>query len=572
MNTNHRVNEDNSMKKTKRISFVGRVLNNERGQILPMVALGMVGLIAMGGLTMDVGRAYVVRSQAQSSTNAAALAAVGPIYSSDPGAASTLANQYAALNPIPGVSQVNGYPKTTTLCVNMMMVGTTCAKNNNIPNAVQVVERVTVPTYFMKILGVSTLTVSATATASPGNPNPWNLAFIVDTTPSMNSNDNNCGGITALKCALNGAQSLLGAANPCKGVPTCNNTTANFHVALFSFPNISTTDAPDDYNCGGTPAYQPYSLPVIGLSGYTPITYTFSNQTTRHHGSPTTTTNAVQLTYQSTYGATDADANGFFTNYYDSSAPGNLSSTSSIVKAIGHGTTNPCLVPPSSQNAGPSGGVTYFAGALYAAQAALIAERDLMATQHVTTQDGIIIISDGQANLDVNGFPAGWASQNGYKLPTTVSSNGLLTLTGTGAYPDSRDACQQAMLAANYATTNGTTVFSIAYGSELAGCLYGNNGNLGGVDSADVIPNNLTVPLNISVSSLSQVVPCLTMENMASAIGDFYSDYNQQLSSGSSQIDPNCIDASHNVSTLAGIFQAITSSLTSARLIPNNAI
>jgi hypothetical protein len=55
------------------------------------------------------------------------------------------------------------------------------------------------------------------------------------------------------------------------------------------------------------------------------------------------------------------------------------------------------------------------------------------------------------------------------------------------------------------------------------------------------------------------------MENIASSLNNFYSDYNQS-GSGST-----CQDASHTVSSLQAIFQAIASTFTTPRLLPNNA-
>jgi hypothetical protein len=55
------------------------------------------------------------------------------------------------------------------------------------------------------------------------------------------------------------------------------------------------------------------------------------------------------------------------------------------------------------------------------------------------------------------------------------------------------------------------------------------------------------------------------MENIASSLGNFYSDYNQS-GSGST-----CQDASHTVTSLSDIFLSIASSFTQPRLIPNDA-
>jgi len=58
-------------------SLVRKALRDQSGQTLPFIALAMTSLLGVGGLVVDVGHAYVVRSQLQNSANAAALAAAG---------------------------------------------------------------------------------------------------------------------------------------------------------------------------------------------------------------------------------------------------------------------------------------------------------------------------------------------------------------------------------------------------------------------------------------------------------------------------------------------------------------
>ena len=57
--------------KTTKMSFVRRALNDQRGQVLPFVALATVGMLGMGGMAIDVGRAYVAHAQLQNYANAA---------------------------------------------------------------------------------------------------------------------------------------------------------------------------------------------------------------------------------------------------------------------------------------------------------------------------------------------------------------------------------------------------------------------------------------------------------------------------------------------------------------------
>ncbi len=56
------------------------------------------------------------------------------------------------------------------------------------------------------------------------------------------------------------------------------------------------------------------------------------------------------------------------------------------------------------------------------------------------------------------------------------------------------------------------------------------------------------------------------MENIASSLNNFYSDYNQS-GSGST-----CQDSSHTVTSLTDIFLAIVSHFQQPRLIPNSAV
>ena len=55
-------------------SFLRRALDDERGQVLPMMAVLMVGLLGMGAVVIDVGDVYYSYNKLVISTNAAALA------------------------------------------------------------------------------------------------------------------------------------------------------------------------------------------------------------------------------------------------------------------------------------------------------------------------------------------------------------------------------------------------------------------------------------------------------------------------------------------------------------------
>ncbi len=562
-------------------SFLKRALNDQRGQILPLVMLGVVGFLGMAGLTIDVGRAYVVRRQLQSVASAAALAASGSVYNADStNNATTVANQYAASSGDLNANSSMGTVTTTvtTKCLNMLMAGTTCAKSGNIANAVQVTEKANVPTIFMQMFGVKTLTVGATATASmQGTAQLWNVAIILDATGSMGSVDKYCSqsGSTAEQCAMTGIQTMLRGINPCAGgAASCSaaSANANFRVSLFAFPNVPTATVANDYNCGGAPVAEVYTLPVIpssgSTSGYTPFTYTSTTTNWRGQQTKTTTTYTYQITPPK---VGNADANGFLSDYY---ANGTLNSKSILVKAVGDGSTNGCMTPPSTSGWPDGSYETYFAGAIYAAQAALQAEQSYTTGLGINAKNAIIFISDGQANMTYDGFPqatstAGTAGSGGYSVTSagnTTYSTKAANLTGVagtwGTYPDSNADCQQAIMAAQYVQKAGTRFYAVAYGSESGGCVT----DVGTVGTAKLV---LTGALNVPITSASQVVPCKVMENMASPGADaaspwyFYTD-------GSSTAN-GCKDTSHTSSDLNSIFGAITATFTNPRLLPNNA-
>jgi hypothetical protein len=547
MSINHRNFEAIPMNKTK-MSFVRRALSDQRGQVLPWVALATVGMLGMGGMSIDVGRAYVAHAQLQNYANAAVLAAAGLVYNtSSTNNATTEATLYSASAGDKNVNQNLGTVTTTvsTVCLNILEpAGSTCGSSGQ-PNAVKVTQSATVNTYFMKIFKVPQLNVAAAATASmQGQSQPWNVAIVIDASGSMSTTDTNCGSVTEFQCAMNGVKAMLGSTNPCKsGATSCTNAAANFHVALFSFPEVSTATVTNENACSSysTPAFLIYALPPTNLTSYTPIKYTLNSDTTK----------SFTGTYEVTLGASDADANGFVSNYYDPTQTASLNASSSIVKAI-----TKCMKPVSAAGSGTgglngasNGGITYYASILYAAQAALKAEKTL----NTGTNNALIFLSDGQANV-VAATADLPTSSTFTAVPTTA---GLNTLTGTGYYPDTKDECQQAIIAAQAAAAAGTNVYSVAYGSEQTGC-YSGSGN------TDTTLLSFSRPLN-QTFTISQLTPCITMENIASSEGNFYSDYNQS-GSGST-----CQDSSHTVTSLADIFLSIASSFTQPRLIPNNA-
>ena len=504
----------------------------------------ILSILGMGGLVMDVGRAYIIRAQLQNSANASALAAAGQVFNASSTAnATNVGTQYSASS---GDNNANSTPVTvvttvTPICLNILMPsGETCSSNSpEIPNAVRVTQTATVKTYFMPILfGPSTLSVSTSATASmQGSPLPSNIAIVMDATASMSDAPNAtvCPGYsTNFACALGAVRAFLSGINPCAGVSgTCDASNAKARVSLFSFPNVSTANVSDDYNCGGSPTKERYTLPAKNISSYSDLTY----------GSTTSTYEDVS----------------YSADWYSAKATGNLNTNSNLVKAL-----NGCM-----QN--PGGERTYYAGVIYAAQASLLAEQNSISGMQ--TQNAIIMLSDGQANAPSSSFPGSGSSASpsgaGYSVVTNSTGNTSTNLAGGtwGTYPDFNDQCQQAIQAAQDAQAAGTIVEAVAFGSEANGCAVPGGG---AVVTDTTLWGSATSGNN--ALSLATLTPCITMRNIASPpiilgaseISFFYAD---QTSAAN-----GCTDNAHtNLTTLTDILQAIANSFTTPRLLPNNA-
>jgi len=504
-------------------SFFRRTYQDQRGQMIPIVAFFMITFLGMAGLVTDVGHAYFTYRLLLNSTNAAALAGAQGLpfnttttnqalinakaYSSQSGSN----NAYANLN-------ITGAYYTLGCVSSSIGAGIPCVATgvgSGTANAIQVTQTASVNTIFMRLFGFSSIPLSATGTAMMRGSAaaPYNVAIIVDTTDSMTSNkDTNCNNVSRLQCALNGVQTFLQDLSPCAAVgcggslKSQNYPNSLDRVALFSFPNFTTTTADSQYDCGSSsPTPEVYTFPAVGASSMSTMPYTTGS------GRSATT---VQMTYQDTYGI--GDTNGFVSDYRTSDSSTSLSTNSDIVLAAGG--KSGCTGMD-----GPSGEGTYYAGVIYAAQAALTAE----AAANPGSQNVMILVSDGEATSTSTQMATGTQSTT---VATASPSNKYM-------YPSYNNECEQAVLAAQYATSQGTIVYSVAYGSQSTGC---------------------------TTDSGSYASPCYTMSQIASSAATFYSDDNE---SGTTS---NC-PAGKSVSSLNTIFNQIAGNLTVARLIPNSA-
>ena len=526
---------------------------DDRGQALPLVAVAMTMLLGMTAFAIDAGHARYTYRELQATTDSAALAAARAIPTATsstqivgPGAAQ---NTYASVNAngvaaeyssvtggLNARAALPGASVTSTLkCLNTIKAeGIPCI--GNVPyNAVQVVQTSVIKTFFAGVLGHPTLTLTATATAATrgGSPRPSNVAVIIDTTLSMLQVDTNCtvSGVaqTQMQCAMNGFQVLLQSLKPCgANQTTCDNaqgvnTNPFDQVALFTFPDLDQSTVSVDTGCtSAVPSYDTWDPPINAYIVMPPNSAFSGIATADVYQLPSpgaSSYNPSGPTYQVT---------SFLSDYRTSNSATTLNTNSLLVKAAGGKSGCNSMMPSNFD--GIYG--TYYAGVIYAAQAALVHQQSL----NPASENVLILLSDGDSTAGSQGAEGttnfGPDNGNYVVFPSPVS--------GSGAYPSYYGQCSQAILAAQAATAAGTLVYTVGYGSEPQGCYS-----------------------DVNHGSYPNISPCDTMYDMASAPQMFYSDW-QQSGSGST-----CY-SSQPVTALKDIFAAIAADLTEARLIPNN--
>ncbi|MGA7525401.1 MAG: pilus assembly protein TadG-related protein [Acidobacteriaceae bacterium] len=550
----------------KNVSCLKRILGEESGQVLPWVVVVMVVVLGMAAIVVDLGRAMVIQRQLQASADAAALAAAETL----PNATySTVGQSFSGgtgdKNVDTGGLSV-GTPTITPLCLATVTAwGIPCTSTS--PNAISVTETVTMPTLFAGLLGKPSIPLSATSTASKGSrPLPYNIAVIVDSTLSMTAVDNNCGGATQMACALNGVQQMLQNLN-----------TKYDNVALFTFPNVATGSsagvvASGSYGCTTTMPSKNGSITYEHDSsfGYYSMLYAISRSNTSYqtpwsgvawalpYSFPPIPTSTSGYTVASGTLAPTYEVVPFANDYNTTSGTTtSLNASSNLVKAVG-GESGCGGILPSNYD-GNYG--TYYAGALYAAQAALLAEQ----AANPGTKNVMVILGDGNSdgpNDSSSPFSSSPSipssateAETTYKTTSALTTtaftmpSGYKVATSNGSYPSWEGECGQAVTAAQYASTypsststNGTLVYTIAYGALASG--------------------------GCTSDSNPHMTPCQALQNMAtvSSTGQyFYSDWTATGGDSGCQAS----DSNSGITAINSIYKAIAEDLSGARLIPN---
>ena len=434
------------------ISFVARSIRSlwrdRQGSTAILFAGMAAGAVGLAGLTIDVGRVYAAKSGFEAATEASALAGAYALSASN-ATASTVQAAVTSWNTAHPPPKVTSSAATATLsCVTSTANLPSC--NGSTPNAVTVTQTATISTYFLKALGVETLSLSATKTASKagGTAIPLNVMFVLDATGSMGDTDTGCtvpgvSSPTRFQCALYSVQSVL------KVMPTSMDK-----AGLMIFPGMATQYSPTSHPCATQPNSTPYLATNIKYQIGTSLDWTYNN------------------------------------------GSGALVTTSPLVQAVGvfKKSTDGASLTPCVTNKGGQGS--------YAAE--VIAKANAALPVVTGTQNVIIFLSDGDFN---------------------ASASQLSNVSGK----TSRQ-CGQAIDAATAAKSAGTKIYSVAYGAPSSGCSSGDTYN-----------------------------PCTTMQAIATDASTFFSTNSSCRIAG----NPN------PVTGLPGLFQAITTSLTKARILSN---
>ncbi len=141
-------------------------ISNERGQVVIIVALLLISLLGMTALVVDVGSIYEERRQTQTVADAAALAGAQDLPENREQAIQT-AITYADLNGV-AISEDNIQISEIYVPDDTITVTPT---------------DINAPLFFARVLGVNSVTVSATATATANSPlsmkglMPWTIAL-----------------------------------------------------------------------------------------------------------------------------------------------------------------------------------------------------------------------------------------------------------------------------------------------------------------------------------------------------------------------------------------------------------
>jgi len=527
-------------------SLLRRLYHDQDGQALYLVAGSLIAILGMAALSIDIGYALHAQRELQANTDAAASAGGAAMFQPATQSVDAVVNKYSGSTAVGAVYNIHPDLNITSVSVSFscLTLGTynpyslnpcatsgnskspsfpDCAVTTSNPyggcNVIKVVETATIPTFFAKVFGFNSLTLTATsiASGSGGISVPYHIMVVLDTTASMGmGSDTGC--VTGSgkpynpeQCAQFGVQTLLSGLAPCAtNLTSCSGATPFDQVGIMAFPGIC-SDTASGVTTGNCPAA-------------TTLTNTTANATYAPDDYACPATNPPIAGYNNN---PEYLILGFQNNYRTSDSAG-LNWSSDLVKVVGAGTDN-CGMPD------PGGKATFYAGAIVAAQQYL--------TQYHTAyiQDIMILLSDGDAQATNSGGSVD-TNDLGGTVPQTVSSAQIAGMNGN-LWAGTND-CTQAINAADWAKQyvqpdgKSTEIYSISYGSETSGCSPGEG-----------------------------LTPCQTMQGIASLpLSQYFFSVPQTIGGTTSTVCANAVP----ITQLNQVFTTIISDLSPSRLVPNS--
>ncbi|MDX6566189.1 MAG: hypothetical protein QOE10_1851 [Gaiellales bacterium] len=388
---------------------------SERGQAFALMVIALIALLGTAAIVMDVGFAWYAKRQVQASADAAALAGAQEL--PDVVAATSRANQYAALNTPTNLS--NFSVNVTTRCSVAATTSNWCGPGKAYQaNTIAVTETGKTPTWFANVFGLNHFDVKGVATAcQPCSSSPVDIVIVLDRTGSMCSPQGSGGECLDLDNAKDGIRTLLNIMDP----------------------NIDT----------------------VGLVALPP----FNNNVTNAVCDNNSTSNTVTINGKNVSPSNYDQANLVYLNDpllsdFKTSAASPLNPASNLFKHTVDDTSG-------THNCIQSFGSTSYDEALAAAQAEL--DKD----GRPGVPHFIVFMTDGEANL--GGYWAG-VPGHGYEpqLGDPATGFNMDPLTPTSLInPGDAQPCHNAINVATSIKAKGTTIYTIGYALGQAYCVHG---------------------------------------------------------------------------------------------------
>lgn len=181
-------------------NLFSRFARQEQGMTLPLLAISMVAITSLTGMAIDMARMQLVQSKLQFSLDAAGLAAGSTVSTAS---ITTEVTKYLQAN-------FNGYLGATLTGTNVTVDSTN--------TVITVTASATLPTTFMAVAGISTITVNANSQISRSLTG-LELVLVLDNTGSM-TNSAGQSGVSKLQALQSAATTLINtlfASNPPAG-------------------------------------------------------------------------------------------------------------------------------------------------------------------------------------------------------------------------------------------------------------------------------------------------------------------------------------------------------------------